>query len=92
MSLRDVVALLDDYSDSVLRRLSLYLLSRFPDMAFDLVASRLTNRDNFDDVDLQREYTLLLQVAFPDLISGDQETILNKTVLFLRKKNAVAIS
>ncbi len=77
MSLRDVISLLDDHSDSVLRRLSLFLLSRFPDLAPDLVASQLTNRDSFNDMDLQKEYTLLLQAAFPDLMSSDQETILD---------------
>ena len=77
MSLRDILVLLDEYSDPVLRRLSLYLLGRFPDLAPDLVANRLTNRDNFDDIDSQNEYTLLLQAAFPNLIPSDQETILN---------------
>src|SRR5258708_111567 len=77
LRLIDVIALLDDHSDSVLRRLSLFLLSRFPDLAPDLVASHLTNRDSFDDMDLQKEYTLLLQAAFPDLMSSDQETILD---------------
>ncbi|SRR6266487_753399 len=77
MSLRDIVVLLDEHSNSIFRRLSLYLLSRFPDLAPDIVANRLTNRDNFEDMDSQNEYTLLLQAAFPNLISSDQETILH---------------
>jgi len=77
ISLPALIALLDEYADPIIRRLILYLLSTFSDVALDLVTDQLTNRDNFDNMDLQKEYNLLLQAAFPNLLPSDQETILN---------------
>ena len=57
-------------------RLSLFLLSHYPEQERSLVAGCLTNRQFFENENLRREYGQLLQSAYNSLEPADQETIL----------------
>jgi len=48
----------------------------FADQALPLIATRLTNRNLFDDVGTQHEYILLMQASFSRLTEKDQAKIL----------------
>jgi len=61
----------------VFHRIALYLLSRSPDAAADLVAARLLNRSLFDDPGVRHEYVLLLRQCFNTLTPEQQRVILN---------------
>ena len=74
--MKEVLALLQAHPSVVFTRLVLYLLSLFPDQAPEAVASYLTDRQFFAHAEVRREYVLLLQAAFGNLASADQETIL----------------
>lgn len=74
--LRNNVHSLEGRQWRIFHRLVLYLLSKFPEAAPELVAERLTNREYFDDFSLRHEYDLLAAASFADLAEGDKETIL----------------
>jgi len=74
--MKEVLAPLQAHPSFVFTRLVLYLLSRFPDQAPEAVVSYLTDRQFFAHAEVRREYVLLLQAAFGNLASADQDTIL----------------
>ncbi len=74
--MKEVLGPLQAHPSFVFTRLVLFLLSRFPDQAPEAVASYLTDRQLFAHAEIRREYVLLLQAAFGNLTSADQDTIL----------------
>ncbi len=58
------------------QRLSLYLLSLFPEEANKLIAKHLTDRKLFDELHLRHEYFLLAQKCFANLSPEDKAIIL----------------
>lgn len=75
-SLKEVIEQLEQQDGSIFHRCTLYLLSVFPQDAPELVTRYLTDRQQFDNVDIRHEYTLLAQVGFAFLSSNDQAKIL----------------
>jgi hypothetical protein len=73
-NLGPAVALLEAHRWSIFGRLALDLLARHGDA--DLIAERLTNRDVFDDLAYEREYTALASQHFGRLAPGRQAEIL----------------
>jgi hypothetical protein len=61
----------------IFRRLSLHLLHSFPDTAPHLAAKRLTDRENFDNHGLRREYNELLKSCFARLDEAQQSWIMS---------------
>jgi len=59
-----------------IQRIALHLLRIFPEQAKILITERLTNRELFEDVDVQHEYVLLLRENFSILSEKDKQTIL----------------
>jgi hypothetical protein len=68
------MSLLEEHSWSIFRRIGLDLLRRYPDMA--LVTARLTDRNLFESVELEGEYTPLSREQFANLDPRAQDTIL----------------
>jgi hypothetical protein len=64
-------------SQSILRRLGLYLLHQFPATYHDLVSIELLKRQNIDDVNIHHEYFLLLQKGYPYLALSEQQTLVS---------------
>jgi len=60
----------------IFHRLALYLLSRFPEAAPELVAERLTDRIRFEEPGLRHEYALLARSCFSQLTPENQTKIL----------------
>jgi|LFRM01.1.fsa_nt_gb hypothetical protein len=60
----------------VFRRIALHVLRVFADQALPLIATRLTDRNLFDDVGAQYEYILLMRACFSRLAEKDQAKIL----------------
>jgi hypothetical protein len=60
----------------IFHRFALHFLRRFPGEAAELIAARLTKRDHFAAVGMQREYRALLKDHFQNLESRERETIL----------------
>ncbi|MHB1417162.1 MAG: hypothetical protein ACYC1C_18100, partial [Chloroflexota bacterium] len=71
-----VVERLLDRGWFVFRRIALWLLAEFPNMAPELVAAQLTDRALFNEIEVQHEYAVLLGRAFPNLTTEEQEKIL----------------
>lgn len=76
-SIADLVHKLEDRPWRVFHRIALYLLSRFPDAAPDLVAARLLDRSFFDIPGVRHEYVLLLRQCFNPLMPEQQRVILD---------------
>lgn len=76
VSLKEVIDLLENKRWKVFQRIALHLLRIFPEQAKDLIAERLTNRELFEDVDIQHEYVLLLRENFSTLSEKDKRIIL----------------
>lgn len=72
--LAPIVAFLEARRGSIFARLALDLLRRFPDD--ELVAARLGERERFDDLNLEREWTLLARDRFATLAQDVRERIL----------------
>jgi hypothetical protein len=72
-----VVEMLERRRGRIFKRLSLHLLSHFPDAAPKLVAERLTNKGYFEDYGLRREYNALLKICFSLLEEEDRTKILS---------------
>lgn len=74
--LTNIVESLEGRSWLIFRRMALHLLGAFPDMAPEIVASRLTDRSLFDETGFKHEYATLLRTAFTSLTDQQQTTIL----------------
>lgn len=72
----ELVRLLEERPWRIFHRLALYLLRRFPDVAPDLVPSRLTDPGMFDDDDVRYEYSRLLGECFGKIAPRQQQIIL----------------
>jgi hypothetical protein len=77
VSIADLVHKLEDRPWRVFHRIALYLLSRFPDAAPDLIAAHLLNRSLFDISGVRHEYVLLLRQCFNALMPEQQRVILD---------------
>jgi len=75
-TMEEVVNVLEHRPWKVFRRIALHVLRVFADQALPLIATRLTNRNLFDDVGTQHEYILLMQASFSRLTEEDQTKIL----------------
>jgi len=71
-----LVSILESRKWNVFQRIALHLLRLRPDVAFPLVAERLTNRQLFDDRVFRHEYFLLLHSQYTTLIPEQQRQIL----------------
>ena len=76
VSLGEIVEYLERFRELIFHRLALYLLSLFPEVAPELVVEHLTDRRQFDDLNVLHEYTLLARAGFKYLSQKDQEKIL----------------
>ncbi len=74
--LKEVIDFLESKQWKVFRRIALHLLRIFHEQAKDLIAERLTDRELFEDADVQHEYVLLLRGNFAALSEEDKRTIL----------------
>ena len=74
--LDEVVALLLDRPYRIFHRVAFHLLAEFTGIPSDSRARCLTTRAYFDDVDLYREYSILVEQSFGRLSAPDQKTIL----------------
>jgi hypothetical protein len=72
--LSSVVAAFEARERTIFARLALDLIRRFPDEA--LVSERLGDRARFDDVNVEREYTMLAQDRFSALSPEVQQRII----------------
>lgn len=70
----EVIEVLEARPRSVFRRLALHLLRRFPEDG--LVADRLGDRERFDDINLEREYDVLIRERFGDLPDEIRQRVL----------------
>ncbi|GAA2116823.1 hypothetical protein GCM10009780_75520 [Actinomadura alba] len=68
-----VVEVLDGYEPIVFTRLSLHVLTRFPDL--ELVSARLTSAELFRSSEVAHEYTQLLRAGYRLLKPEDKVTI-----------------
>lgn len=68
-----VVEVLDGYDPAIFSRISLHLLSQYPDS--DLVERRLTSPKIFADPEVDREYGVLLRQEYANLAEPAQEAI-----------------
>lgn len=75
-TMEEVVNALERGPWKVFRRIALHVLRVFADRALPLIATRLTNRNLFDDVGKQHEYILLMRACFSRLPEEDQTKIL----------------
>lgn len=75
-TMEEVVDALERRRWKVFRRIALHVLRVFADRALPLIATRLTNRNLFDDVGTQHEYILLMRACFSRLTEKDQAKIL----------------
>jgi len=75
-TMEEVVKALEFRRWEVFRRIALHVLRVFADQALPLIATRLTDRNLFDDVGAQHEYILLMRSCFSRLTEKDQAKIL----------------
>lgn len=75
-TVEEVVNALERRRWKVFRRIALHVLRVFADQALPLIATRLTDRNLFDDVGAQHEYILLMRACFSRLAEKDQAKIL----------------
>ena len=75
-TMEEVVKALERRHWKVFRRIALHVLRVFADQALPLIATRLTDRNLFDDVGAQHEYILLMRACFSRLTEKDQAKIL----------------
>jgi len=75
-TMKEVVDALERRRWKVFQRIALHVLRVFADRALPLIATRLTNRNLFDDVGAQHEYILLMRACFSRLTEKDQAKIL----------------
>lgn len=73
--LQEMLSLLEQHDGSIFHRIVLYLLSKFPQEAPELVAEHLTDRHRFDDLNLLHEYTLLARAGLMLLSPAQQAKI-----------------
>jgi hypothetical protein len=76
VSLSEIVEYLERFRESIFHRLAIYLLSLFPEVSPELVVEHLTDRRQFDDLNVLHEYTLLARAGFRYLSQKDQKKIL----------------
>jgi hypothetical protein len=69
-----VLTVLKAHGSSIFTRIGLDLLRRYPDMA--LITARLTDRDLFESIEVEAEYTALSREQFSNLDPTAQDTIL----------------
>jgi hypothetical protein len=74
--LREIVSLLEQHDGPIFHRIVLYLLSKFPQEAPELVTEHLADRHQFDDLNLLHEYTLLAHAGMMLLSPERQAKIL----------------
>ena len=70
-----VVRAVEKHPQRIFRRISLYLLSRYPDRM--LIRERLADRSSLMDLDLLYEYSMLVRDHFADLTADDQKNVLS---------------
>lgn len=75
-TMEEVVDALERRRWKVFQRIALHVLRVFADRALPLIATRLTDRNLFDDVGAQHEYILLMRACFSRLTEKDQAKIL----------------
>jgi len=76
LSVEAVVGFFEAHRGRIFWRLTLAILSRFPQDSPELVKQYLLNHMLFDDVDVRHEYGLLARAGFSILSTEEQETLL----------------
>jgi hypothetical protein len=75
-SVADVVGMLDSKRWRIFHRIALYTLGATAHAPLELIASRVTSRELFDDPSIRHEYNLLLRKRFADLPTESQRVLL----------------
>lgn len=61
---------------SILKRLGLYILARYPSHYIDLLIEELLSSSNIVNTDIHHEYFMLLQVGYPRISLSEQNKLL----------------
>jgi hypothetical protein len=77
ISLAELVRILDSRRWQVFKRISFYILFRFPEAAPELVVGHLADRNLFDEIGFHHEYGLLARSQFQHLREDYKSIILN---------------
>lgn len=85
-TIKEVVEALEKRQGRVFQRIILHLLALFADQAMSLVASYLTKRELFDDVQAWHECALLIRKCFGNLEEKDRQLILSWIERDLKKQ------
>lgn len=75
--IKGIVRTLEEHRWPIFQRLALYVLSRHPTAAPELVARYLADRELFDNARVQHEYALLARSGFAQLSDDEKEAILS---------------
>ncbi|MFH1654710.1 MAG: hypothetical protein ABIE74_11770 [Pseudomonadota bacterium] len=73
----EVIKKIEDYNWDVFKRISLYLLDKFSDVAADLIVQRLTKKEYFEELGVYNEFYQLWKIHFNLLNPDQKENILN---------------